>query len=80
MIMIKPHPHAGATYKVTARNDGAFEVEVTVPGVAAPATVTGLSTRADADRWIARHQEAIAAGAPDKRPRSFLFRRPPKPK
>ena len=77
--MVQPHPHAGATYKIIARKDGAFEVEVTVPYAKTPLTITGLSTRAQAERWIARHQAAIAAGAPDQR-RSFLFRPSPKPK
>ena len=77
--MVKPHPHAGATYKVIARKDGAFEVEVTVPYAKTPVSITGLSTGAEAERWIARHQAAIAAGAPDKR-RPFLFRAAPKPK
>ena len=75
--MVQPHPHAGATYKIIVRKDGAFEVEVTLPGVAEPVTITGLRTKLAAERWIARHQAAIAAGAPDKR-RSFF--RPSKPK
>ena len=77
--MVKPHPHAGATYEIISRQDGAFEVEVSLPRAKTPVTITGLSTSVDAERWIARHQEAIAAGASDKR-RPFLFRRPPKPK
>jgi hypothetical protein len=64
--MVQPHPHAGATHKIIAREDGAFEVEVSLPMGAAPVTITGLSTRAEAEGWIARHREAIAAGAPDK--------------
>jgi len=64
--MVQPHPHAGATHKIIAREDGAFEVEVTLPIWAKPVTITGLRTRAEAERWIASHQEAIAAGAPDK--------------
>ena len=77
--MVKPHPHAGTIYKIIARQDGAFEVGVSLPKAKTPVTVTGLSTRADAERWIAGHQASIAAGAPNKR-RAFLFRRPPKPK
>ena len=69
--MVQHHPHAGAIYKIIAREDGAFEVDTAFPGASAVVTVTCLRTRADAERWIARHQEAIAAGAPDKR-RSFF--------
>ena len=76
--MVKPHPHAGATYKIIARHDGACQVEVSLPNAKTPVTITGLSTRADAERWIARHQEVIAAGKPDRQ--QFLFRRRPKPK
>jgi len=65
--MVQPHPHAGATYKIIARKDGAFEVEVSIPVAPAPVTITSLPTKADAERWIAKHQEAIAAGAPDQR-------------
>ena len=64
--MAKSHPHAGATYKIIAREDGAFEVEVTLPAARRRSTITGLSTKAEAERWMARHREAIAAGAPDK--------------
>jgi len=63
--MVKPHPHTGATYKIIARLDGSFEIVVSLPGGAAPVTITGMATRADADRWIAQHQEAIAAGSPE---------------
>jgi hypothetical protein len=68
--MVRPHPHSGATYRLIARKDGAFEVEVTIPD--APATrVTGLGTKADAERWIAKHKEHVAAGWP----RRVFFRR-----
>jgi hypothetical protein len=75
--MVQPHPHAGAIYTIIARDDGVFEIEVTLPGAGSLVTITCLRTRAAADRWIARHQEAIAAGAPEKR-RSFF--KPAKPK
>ena len=73
--MVQPHPHAGATYKVIAR-EGAFEVEVTVPMTATRVTITGLQTQADAERWIDRHQAAIAAGSPDSRAPSFKSAEP----
>jgi hypothetical protein len=75
--MVQPHPHAGATYKIIAGQDGAFEIEVTIPMAATPVSITGLSTKADAERWIAKHQEAIASGKPDKRAPLF---KPAKPK
>jgi hypothetical protein len=75
--MVQPHPHAGAIYEIIAREDGAFEIDVKLPGASAIVTVMCLRSRAKAERWIARHREAIAAGAPDKR-RTFF--RPAKPK
>ena len=62
--MVQPHPHAGATHKIIAREDGAFEVEVALPGARAPVTITCLRTRVEAKRWIDRHQAAIAGGSP----------------
>ena len=71
--MIQPHPHSGATYKLIARIDGAFEIEVSIPDTSAT-VVTNFPTEADAQRWIARHAAAVAAGSP-KRP---SFRMPGK--
>jgi len=75
--MVQPHPHAGAVYTIIAREDGVFVIEVTLPGAGSLITITCLRNRAEADRWIARHQAAIAAGAPGTR-RTFF--RPSKPK
>jgi hypothetical protein len=72
-FMAEPHPHSGATYRVIARKDGAFEIEVSIPAMS-PITVTNFPTRRDADEWIARHEAAVAEGAPRRR----SFRMPSK--
>ena len=64
--MVQPHPHAGITYTIIARQDGAFQVGVTLPATPPPIIITDLPTRADAERWIEEHQAQIAAGAPDR--------------
>ena len=51
--IVQPHPHAGATYKILAREDGAFEVEVCLPMTKTHVTITDLLSKADAERWIA---------------------------
>ena len=63
--MPREHPHHGASYRTLPLGEGAFGVEVTIPGMA-PATVTGFGTVADAERWIAKHKEAVAAGRPTR--------------
>jgi hypothetical protein len=59
------HPHLGATYKIIRMKDKSYGVEVSIPD-AFPATVTGLATRADAERWIERHKNEIATGFPQR--------------
>ena len=63
--MVQPHPHAGATYEIVPLEDRTFQVNVTIPAGRRRATITGLSTKADAERWIAEHQAAIDGRAPD---------------
>jgi hypothetical protein len=63
--MAQPHPHSGATYSIIARQDSAFEIEVSIPD-AASTTITGFRTKADAERWIAKHKEHVAAGKPQR--------------
>jgi hypothetical protein len=75
--MIQPHPHADASHKIIAHEDGAFEVEVAWPGARVPVTITCLRTRAEAERWINQHQAPITAGSPGTR-RTFFS--PSKPK
>jgi hypothetical protein len=45
--------------------DKSYGVEVSIPD-AFPATVTGLATKEDAERWIERHKNEIAQGAPQR--------------
>jgi hypothetical protein len=59
------HPHLGATYKVIRMKDKSYGVEVAIPG-AFPATITGLATKEDAERWIERHKNEIAKGVPQR--------------
>jgi hypothetical protein len=73
MVQPQPHPHHGATYKLIARKDGAFEVEVSIPGTS-PTTITNLPKRTDAEHWIERHKAVVDAG----RPRRPSFRMPAK--
>jgi hypothetical protein len=61
----REHPHLGATYKITRMNDRSYGVEVAIPG-AFPATITGLPTKEDAERWIERHKNEIAKGVPQR--------------
>jgi hypothetical protein len=65
--MVQPHPHGGATYRMIARKDGAFQVEVTLPDTA-PITMTNFARQADAQRWIDRHKASVNAGRPLHRP------------
>jgi len=58
---------------VTARKDGAFEIEVSIPAMSR-ITVTNFPTRLHVDQWIARHEAAVAEGAPRRR----SFRMPDK--
>jgi hypothetical protein len=53
------HPHAEAKYRVFARPDRTFGVEVTIPDTQ-PATVTSFATEADAEAWIAAHKQRVA--------------------
>src|SRR5262252_6822255 len=62
-IMSRDHPHRGASYRILPRDGEAFGVEVMIPEMA-PTKVSGFPTLADAERWIARHKEIVAAGRP----------------
>ena len=64
--MVQLHPHSGATYRMTACKDGAFEVEVTIPDTS-PITMTNFAKQADAERWIDQHKAAVNAGSPLRR-------------
>lgn len=54
------HPHAEAAYRVVARPDGSFAVEMTAVDTN-PAMISPFATAADAEAWISRHKEQIAA-------------------
>jgi hypothetical protein len=58
----KRHPHLGATYEIMERGGG-YTVYVNF-SEARPATIFGLTTPADAERWIEYHLEGIAQGFP----------------
>jgi hypothetical protein len=59
--MVQPHPHSGTTYRLIARKDGAFEIEVSIPDTS-PITMTDFAKQADAQRWIDQHQASVNAG------------------
>ena len=59
--MVQPHPYSGATYRMIARKDGAFEIEVGIPDTS-PITMTDFPKQADADRWIEQHKASVNAG------------------
>jgi hypothetical protein len=63
VLMVQPHPHSGATYRLIAREDGAFEIEVSIPNLS-PTTVADFATQADAERWIEQHKASVNAGSP----------------
>lgn len=56
--MARTHPHAEATYRVLALDDGSFAVEVSIPD-SNPTTVTAFASEADAEAWIAQHQHRV---------------------
>ena len=75
---MKAHPHAEATYRVMSAADGAFAVEVTIPGVY-PTMVHSFATERAAEIWIARNRQRVAeegaAGRWFQKPVKGHFRR-----
>ena len=69
--MPKIHPHAEATYRVIALENGAFGVEVSIPD-SNPTTVSMFKTEADAEAWIAEHRRRVESQAQS----GLQFRRP----
>jgi hypothetical protein len=60
--MIQIHdPQPGVSYKMIARQDGAFEIEVAAPGRGVLVASACLPKWEEAERWIAGHLNAIAA-------------------
>ena len=60
--MPRTHPHAEATYRVIAADDGAYAVEVTIPE-SSPTKVSPFATEADAEAWITQHQDRVQTQA-----------------
>ena len=56
--MPRIHPHAEATYRVVALDDGGFGVEVQHPRQP-PTTVSMFKTETDAEAWIAEHRRRV---------------------
>lgn len=58
--MPRMHPHAEATYRVLAGDDGSFQVEVTIPD-SQPTRVSPFPTESAAEAWIADHRNRVQA-------------------
>ena len=58
--MPKTHPHAEATYRVFADQDGSFAVEVKIPD-SHPTKVSPFAMPRDAEDWIADHRRRVEA-------------------
>ena len=56
------HPHAEATYRVLALDDGAFGVEVSIPDTN-PTTVTRFASQEAALAWINAHRDRVQSQA-----------------
>ena len=69
--MPKTHPHAEATYRVIAFDNGGFGVEVSIPD-SHPTRVSMFKTEADAEAWIAEHRRRVESQAQS----GLQFRRP----
>jgi hypothetical protein len=72
--MPKTHPHAEATYRVIALEDGSFGVEVSIPDTS-PTKVSPFKSEADAEAWIAEHRRRVSA---QTQPGWFRERRAPR--
>jgi len=60
--MARTHPHAEASYKVIAFEDGSFGVEVTIPD-SQPTTVRSFASEQDAEAWIGSHRNRVRSQA-----------------
>ncbi len=74
--MATAHPHADATYRLIAGDDGSFAVEVGIPG-SGPTKVSGFASQAKAEAWVGGHQANVAPGSIMQRSN---WSRSPKPK
>ena len=60
--MARTHPHAEASYKVIAVEDGSFGVEVSIPD-SSPTVVTPFASEEDAEAWITKHRGRVRTQA-----------------
>ena len=60
--MARTHPHAEASYKVIALDDGSFGVEVSIPD-SQPTLVTSFVSEEAAQAWIGSHQGRVRSQA-----------------
>jgi predicted metal-dependent hydrolase len=60
--MARTHPHAEASYKIIAFEDGSFGVEVSIPD-SHPTIVTTFASEQDAEAWIAGHRRRVRSQA-----------------
>ena len=60
--MARTHPHAEASYRVIALDDGSYGVEVSIPD-SSPTVVTPFASEKDAEAWIAGHQRRVRSQA-----------------
>ncbi len=56
--MPKTHPHAEASYRILALDDGSFAVEVSIPD-SNPTTVTKFDSLDAAEAWISGHRGRV---------------------
>lgn len=56
------HPHAEATYEVTAMVDGNYQVDVAIPG-SNPTKISGFDSAEKAEAWVERHKANVATGS-----------------
>jgi hypothetical protein len=56
--MARVHPHVDATYRLVARQDNTFGIDVLIPGMNLT-RVMGFATEASAAAWITKHQREV---------------------
>ncbi|HTV38459.1 MAG TPA: hypothetical protein VMF12_18675 [Xanthobacteraceae bacterium] len=64
--MALTHPHADASYRVVARDDGSFEVEVNIPDTH-PTRIRPFATPSAAENWIDEHRRWVQAQSGSRR-------------
>lgn len=56
------HPHAEASYRTVPLEDGAFAVEITIPGTY-PTTMRSFKTEGEAGEWVTAHKVSSSSRA-----------------